>query len=547
MHAETIVSGGSLFTAGWEGSRPGAVAWAGGRIIAVGSDDDVADLRGPHTRIIDAAGRLVIPGFQDAHVHPVMAGVGMLRCDVHDCTSADEVIREITTFAQAHPDDEWIIGSGWSMEHYPGGTPTSGMIDAVIPDRPVYLVNRDGHGAWANSRALELAGITAHTPDPADGRVERDAHGRPTGTLHEGAMDLIERLLPPATGQEALAGLLAAQSRLLSLGITAWQDAAVGDVFGQGDLLETYRQAALSDALVARVVGAIWWDRERSADQIDDLVAQRADGAARGFRPTSIKIMLDGVAENYTAAMLEPYLDGCGCRTANSGLDFVDPVGLREYVARLDALGFQVHFHSLGDRAVRHALDAVEAARVANGSDGQLHHLAHLQVVHPDDVPRFARLNATANMQPLWAAYEPQMTELTIPYLGERRAGWQYPWGDLLRQGAALAAGSDWSVSSPDPLAGIHVAVNRRLPGAAADVPVFLPEQRLGVATALAAYTAGSARINGHADETGHLAVGMVADLAIIDRDILAGSAEDIASAQVDATFVGGTQVYARP
>lgn len=544
MIADAIVVGGALFTAGWEASRPGAIAWADGRIVAVGSDDDLAALRGPDTEVIDAAGRLVLPGFQDAHVHPVMAGIGMLRCDVHECASAEEALATIAAFHAAHPGNDWLLGSGWNMEHYPGGTPTRGMIDAVVSDRPVYLPNRDGHGAWANTRALELAGITASTPDPVDGRIEREVDGFPAGTLHEGAMDLIERLLPPATTREALDGLAAAQERLLSLGITSWQDAAVGDIFGQGDLLETYRRAATADALIARVVGALWWDRERSADQIDDLVAQRADGAAPGFRPTSVKIMLDGVAENFTAAMLEPYLDGCGCHTSNSGLDFVDPVGLREYVTRLDALGFQVHFHSLGDRAVRHALDAIEAARVANGPDGQRHHLAHLQVVHPDDVPRFAQLGATANMQALWAAFEPQMTELTLPYLGERRAAWQYPWGDLVRSGAALAAGSDWSVSSPDPLDGIHVAVNRRMPDAAEGVPAFFPEQCLPLSTAVAAYTAGSARVNGHEDATGHLSVGMLADLALLDRDIFAAPADEIAEARVARTYVGGRLVY---
>ena len=192
--------------------------------------------------------------------------------------------------------------------------------------------------------------------------------------------------------------------------------------------------------------------------------------------------MQDGVAENFTAAMLEPYLDGCGCHTDNDGLSFVDPVGLREYVTRLDAAGFQVHFHALGDRAVREALDAVEAARAANGPTDGRHHLAHLQVVHPDDIPRFATLGASANIQALWAAHEPQMDELTIPFLGERRAAWQYPFGALERAGAHLVAGSDWSVSSADPLAGIHVAVNRRSPGAPQSTPALYAENALSLA-----------------------------------------------------------------
>ena len=420
------------------------------------------------------------------------------------------------------------------------------MLDAVVPDRPAYLVNRDGHGTWVNTRAIELAGLHAATPDPADGRIEREADGYPSGTLHEGAGHLIDHLLPGITFDDQLAGLRAAQAHLFSLGVTSWQDAAVGAMFGQDDILPVYLDAARSGELVARVVGSLWWDRARSSDQIDELVDRRGDGGAGRFRPTTVKMMLDGVAENFTAAMLEPYEDGCGCATENSGLDFVDPVGLLEYVTRLDSLGFQVHFHALGDRAVRHALDAVQAARAANGADGGAHHLAHLQVVHPDDIPRFAQVGATANIQSLWAAHEDQMDELTIPFLGERRASWQYPFAGLLHAGAALAAGSDWPVSSADPLAAIHVAVNRRVPGAEEGTEPLYAEQALPLDVALTAYTAGSARINGHGDVTGHLREGAYADIAVLDRDPFAGALDDIASATVVRTYVEGQQVYLR-
>jgi len=209
----------------------------------------------------------------------------------------------------------------------------------------------------------------------------------------------------------------------------------------------------------------------------------------------------------------------------------------------LDALGFQCHFHALGDRAVRDALDAVEASRAANGPSDTRPHLAHLQVVHPDDVARFARLDATANIQPLWAAHEPQMDELTIPFLGAERAAWQYPFGALLRSGARLAAGSDWPVSSPDPLQGIHVAVNRVTPDGD-DAPVFLPGERIGLAEALAAYTAGSAHVN-HLDDTGRIQVGALADLVVLDRDPFDGPTEAIAQTGVALTYVGGEAVYA--
>jgi len=543
--ADSVFLRGSLFTAGMPRSAPGALAVSGGRICAIGSDDDVRGLVGPHTEVVDLAGGLLVPGFQDAHVHPVMAGVDLLRCDIHHCDSADETLADIASYAAAHPDLPWIIGGGWSMEHYQGGTPTRQMLDRVVPDRPAYFPNRDGHGVWVNTRALELAGVTATTPDPVDGRIEREPDGFPSGTLHEGASQLVNHLLPAVDRDGQLRGLLVAQDHLFSLGITGWQDAAVGEMFGQEDILSVYLDAAASGDLTARVVGALWWDRLRSSDQIPDLVDRRGAGGVGRFQPTSVKIMLDGVAENFTAAMLEPYEDGCGCRTENSGLDFVDPVGLKEYVTRLDAAGFQVHFHALGDRAVRHALDALEAARSANGPTDGRHHLAHLQVVHPDDVARFAQLDATANIQALWAAHEAQMDELTIPFLGERRAAWQYPFGDLERSGARIAGGSDWSVSSADPLAGIHVAVNRRVPGHA-DVEPLDADNAITLASALAAYTAGSARVNHLDDISGRLVEGFAADLTVLDRDPFAGPPQDIADAHVLMTYVEGDCVFRR-
>ncbi|MFE3283346.1 amidohydrolase, partial [Streptomyces sp. NPDC059233] len=416
------------------------------------------------------------------------------------------------------------------------------LLDSVVPDRPVFLANRDHHGAWANTRALELAGITAATPDPADGRIEREPDGTPSGMLQEGATSLVGGMLPPSTQAELLAGLLRAQKLLHSLGITGWQDAMLGELGGRPDPSDAYLTAAGDGTLTARVTGALWWDRARGAEQIPELVARREKMRAGRFRATSVKIMQDGIAENFTAAMTSPYLDGCGCATANSGLSFIEPGALRGYVTELDALGFQVHFHALGDRAVREALDAIEAAVAANGHRGNRHHLAHLQVVHPEDLTRFAALGALANIQPLWAAHEPQMDDLTIPFLGPQRAAWQYPFGDLVRAGATLVAGSDWPVSSPDPLAGLHVAVNRRDPEADHD-RIFYPEQRLDLSTALAAYTAGAAHVNGH-DDAGSLRVGNLADLVVLDRDILTAPAEEIAQARVERTYVGGRLVH---
>ncbi|TXS43184.1 amidohydrolase [Streptomyces sp. uw30] len=540
MHADLLFTGGPVLTP--EGRTATAVAVTGDRITAVGRQE-VHDLAGPRTEVVDLAGRLLLPGFQDAHVHPVPAGLELTQCDLTATRTADETLAVVRAYADAHPEREWITGGGWSMEAFEGGTPTKELLDAVVPDRPVYLPNRDHHGAWVNSRALALAGITRDTPDPADGRIDRDASGEPSGSLQEGAMQLVGRLTPPATQADRVAALLHAQRRLHALGITAWQDALVGDFLGMDDPGQAYAAAARDGSLTARVVGALWWDRERGAEQIPELVERREALSHGRFRATSVKLMLDGVAETGTAALVDPYLDKCGCATANRGTSFIDPEQLPKYVTELDALGFQCHFHALGDRAVRDALDAIEAARAANGPSDTRPHLAHLQVVQPADVPRFARLGAIANIQPLWAAHEPQMDELTIPFLGPERTAWQYPFGTLLRSGARLAAGSDWPVSSPDPLHGVHVAVNRVVPESA-EAPVFLPGERIGLADALAAYTAGSAYAN-HLDDTGEVRVGALADLVVLDRDPFDGPVEAIAQTRVARTYVGGARVYA--
>ncbi|MFH8473926.1 amidohydrolase [Streptomyces sp. NPDC018000] len=539
--ADLVFTRGAVFTADPARTRATSLAVVGDRIAAVGHDD-VRDLIGPGTEVVDLRGKLLLPGFQDAHIHAVFGGTELAECDLTGTVGVEEYLGRIRAYADSHPDHPWITGGGWSMESFDGGLPTRQLLDSVVPDRPVLLSNRDHHGAWANTRALELAGITAATPDPADGRIEREPDGTPSGMLQEGATALVSRLVPASTPADRLAGLLRAQKLLHSLGITGWQDALLGEFSGRPDPSDAYLAAARDGSLTARVTGALWWDRERGAEQIDELVALRAKLSHGRFRAGSVKIMQDGIAENFTAAMTSPYLDSCGCATANTGLSFVDPAALRDYVTRLDALDFQVHFHALGDRAVREALDSIEAAIEANGHRGNRHHLAHLQVVHPDDLARFAQLGAIANIQPLWAAHEPQMDELTLPFLGPERAAWQYPFGGLLRHGATLAAGSDWPVSSPDPIAGIHVAVNRMEPGAT-DGRVFLPEQRLDLATAVAAYTAGTAHVNG-LDDTGTLRPGNLADLVVLDRDIFTAPAEEIAEARVLRTYVGGTLVH---
>ncbi|MEV4415932.1 amidohydrolase [Catellatospora sp. NPDC049609] len=524
---------------------PGATAVAvdQGVIVAVGSDDELKPLVTARTEVMDLGGRLLLPGFQDAHAHPVFAGLNLLRCDLTELHDQAGYLRELAAYAAAHPDRAWLMGAGWSYDAFGGAQPDRAALDGVVADRPVYLAVRDAHSAWCNSRALALAGIDRHTPDPEGGRIERDADGEPTGVLHESAMELVSSVAPRPDTAEIGRALLVAQSRLHALGVTAWQDAILGDYGGWPDAFEAYRAADAAGLLTARVRGALWWEPSRGLEQLAELrerrEAARTSGGAN-FRAETVKIMQDGVAENFTAAMIDPYLDGCGCATERRGISRVDPAHLREIVSRLDADGFQVHFHAIGDRAVREVLDAVEPV----AGSPRRHHVAHVQVVHPADVPRFARHNLTVTLQALWAAHEPAMDEMTIPFLGPERASWQYPFRAVHAHGGRLAMGSDWPVSDPDPMRAIHVAVNRVAFGA--DEPPLGPEQALDLATALTAYTAGSAYVN-HFDDSGRIAPGLRADLTLLDRDPFITPPADLGATHTTHTWIAGRLIHPPP
>jgi hypothetical protein len=542
-YADLVLTDTAVWTGDPASPRATGLAVSGGRLTAVTSDDaELSGLVGPATQVVPLPGRLVVPGFQDAHVHTPFAGRNRLHVDLSDVEGRESYLERIRDYADSHPDEPWIVGGGWAMAFFPGGLPSKQDLDAVVPDRPVFLFNRDVHGAWVNSRALEVAGLDAATPDPADGRYERDpASGELTGMLHEGAAySFNDRVVPLPGRADWEAAILEAQAHLHSLGITGWQDAWVTP--GTHD---AYRSLAGSGELKARVVGSLWWDRHRGLEQIPDLLAQRESGQVGPYTATTVKIMTDGVLENFTGALLEPYCDGCGGHTDNHGLSYVERDLLAAAVTELDRLGFQVHMHAIGDRAVRNALDAVEAARAANGASPHRHHIAHIQIVQPEDVPRFAALDVVANCQPYWAQMEPQMEELTLPFLGRERSDLQYPFGDLVRTGARLAGGSDWGVTTADPLQEIEVMV-RRVDPAHRDNAPFLPEQRVPLATALSAFTLGTAYVNHDEHEAGSLVVGKRADLAVLDHDVVAEGSGRTSDATVVATFVSGDVVFDR-
>lgn len=528
---------------------PGGVAVRDGRIVANGADHDVLEAAGSGAEVVDLRGGLLSPGFGDSHLHPVIAGLQLGQCSLDNYESADEYLAAIAAYAAQHPELPWIVGGGWSQGHFPAGGPHRSVLDQIVPDRPVFLRERGFHAAWVNSRALELAGITAGTPDPADGRIKHDAEGEPSGMLHEGAAYLVTRVAPPMDRGALYDGLMRGQEQCLSLGITQWQDALLRLFDGGGpDGLDPYADALEKGTLLARVTGALWWDRERGLDQIDDLLVRgaRLSGHEARFRANAVKIMVDGVAENLTASLSRPYRDGCGHETDNFGISFLDREVLKEVVATVDSFGLQAHFHALGDQAVTDALDAVEHARRSNRGSYARHTLAHLQMVRPADVPRFAELDAVANLQPLWARSEPKMDERTLPFIDPELADWQYPFMDLHRAGVRLAAGSDWPVSSPNPMEAMHVAVTRTAEHSPPDTEPFLPEQRLPLGVIWDAYTSGVAYLNGRENEVGTIRPGMLADLVVLDRNPFTEPAHEIADAQVESTWIDGRCVYRR-
>lgn len=532
-----------------DGRRPraDAVAVRSGRIVALG-EEQVRAHTGPDTEVVDLHGRLVLPGFHDAHAHPLYGGIERLRCDLTGSNDAAECLQRIGDHARAAR-PRWILGGGWEMGLFPGGAPELDPLDAVTGSRPAYLLSRDHHSAWVNTAALQLAGIDRDTPDPRDGRIERDHHGSPSGTLHEGAAELVAAVLPASGGDEYRQGLLEGQRFLHSQGVTSWHDAIIGTYLGYQDALETYLDLDNRELLTATVRGALWWQRDRGLEQVEQLLHRRERAQGTRFRANAVKIMVDGICENLTAALRSPYLgspylDSPCLDDRSHGLSFLDHDELGDVVQVLDSHGFPVHFHCVGDSAVHNALDAVARARAVNGNSGLRHQIAHVQLVDPADIPRFAELGVTATIQAAWAVNDTDMTELTTPLLGAQRAQRQYPFRSLREAGAPLAAGSDWPVSGANPLLAAHVAVNRSEPGT--DQEPFAAQESLVLSDILAAYTVGSARVNNLHERIGHVQVGMDADLVVLDRDPFSLPAREIGNTQVDLTLARGRVVHER-
>ena len=545
--ADLVLENGRIYTVDASRSWAEAVAVQDGRFVYVGGDSGVQELKGPDTRIIDLDGRMVLPGMFDVHIHALGSGLEKLHCDLSTeamieeyTTPPDDLVAEylarIERCAAARPDDDWVVGYGWVMDAFgPGALASSDLLDGIVPDRPVYMESADGHSAWANSRALELAGITADTPDPEDGKIDRrPGSSEPLGSLQEHATDLVESIIPPPDLAMRTAGLEYAVRMLNRYGITSIQDAKT-----YREYLEGYEALDSSGNLSLRVVASNVWDTKRGMDQLEEIRQDRQAFTRGNLQATTVKIWLDGVMENYTAAMIDPYL----VEGESRGMLMMDEDALQQAVTALDAEGFQVHVHAIGDRAVRESLNAFEAARAANGVTDNRHHIAHLEVIRPEDIPRFHELGVAANFTGYWAYADAYITDLTLPFIQTELARWLYPIGSLVRDGAVVVSGSDWSVSSANPFLQIETVVTRKDPLDDED-EVFIPEERISLAEAIAMLTIDAAWVNHSETDAGSIEVGKLADLAVLDRNLFDIQPEAISETQVVLTLFGGEVVY---
>ena len=527
----TLFHGGVIWT---PGHTTDALLVADGVVRAVGADA----LAATADRTVDLEGGFLMPSFGDGHAHPLFGGLESAGPAVRPCESIDQIVSAVKEFADSNPDQEWIVGASYDGSLAPHGLFDARWLDAAVPDRPVVLRAWDYHTLWVNSVALQRAGITADTPEPALGEIPRREDGTPLGTLREwGATDLITAVMPPRDEGVRIAAQGTAADYYLAHGVTWVQDAWV-----EPAELDAYLAAARAGALRMRFNLAFYADPRHFDTQVTQYAAARDRVVAMGsplLTAQTVKFFADGVVENETGALLEPYCSGLH----SHGMQLWEGDALAEAARKVDELGLQIHIHAIGDAAVRQALDAIESGARHHGPRDRRPVIAHAQLVDDADLGRFAELGVIPNMQPLWAQMDALMTVLTIPRLGAQRADRQYRMRTLENSGAALAFGSDWPVSSGAPLDGIAVAVSR-CTSDGEPAGGWTPEEVLPIEPALASYTGAVAYQAFAEDDWGHIAPGASADLVWLDRDPRYVPPSELSQVQVRATYLQGTQVY---
>jgi predicted amidohydrolase YtcJ len=541
--ADVIIVNGHVYTAA--ASMPlrwaEAIAITGDKITNVGATQFINQLRGPNTKVIDAGGRLVLPGFTDCHIHFMDGSLGLTHVDLNGASTIAEIQKRVKAYADSHPREKepWITGMGWTYPTFgPTALPNKKILDDIVPDRPVFLVAFDGHSAWANSKALAMAGITKKTPDPANGKIVRDKNGNATGALKESAQDLIAKVVPKPTREERLAALRAGIHEANKWGLTRVHSAG-----GDFEYLDLYDELRRQGELTLRFYIAYFLDPPAlTDDEISTIEAARKQYNDDWISTGSVKTMLDGVIESHTAAMLAPYSDD----RSQIGKLFWDPAKYKQAVVELDHRGLQVFTHAIGDKAVRLALDAYQQAEETNHTKDARDRVEHIETITAQDIPRFGKLGVIASMQPLHAYPDDDTLKIWARNVGPERAKRAWVWKSIEDDGGHIAFGSDWPVVTLNPWPGVQTAVTRQT---AEGEPVggFVPQQRLSLQDTIQAYTLGAAYA-GHRDRTeGSLQPGKLADLIILSQDLFKIEPSEIGKTQVMITMVGGKVVYQSP
>ncbi len=533
--ADLVITGAKIYTVNPAQPWAQAVAVRGERIVFVGTSRQVKKFVGPSTRVIRAGGRLLLPGFQDSHVHFVSGSLNLNRVDLAGTRNVEEIQARIRQFVAEHPDLPWVQGRGWMYSAFPGDMPHKKFLDEVVPDRPAIMRCADGHTSWVNSLALALAGINRHTPDPPDGKIVRDDNGEPTGALLEGASSLVSRLIPGPTREERLAALRTGLQEAARWGVTCVH--GLGGEFGDLELFDRLRQEG---ALTLRLVVTMWVDEPGPEEKdFEAYEAARQKYNDDWLAVRGVKLMLDGVIDSGTGAMLDPYEKMKG----NRGQLFWEPDDYIKAVLELSRRGIQVSTHSIGDLAIRLTLDAYEKALRESGHPELRHKIEHVECVAAADFPRFNNPGIIASFQPLHASPDPVWMAAWIKNVGPEREQRAFPWKSVLKAGGHLAFGSDWPVVTLNPWPGLQTAVTRQdweghPPGG------WIPGEKLSLEEAIYAYTLGGAYALNEENRRGSIEPGKLADLILLSQNVFEIPANQIRHTHSVLTVVGGRIIH---
>jgi predicted amidohydrolase YtcJ len=535
--ADTIVIHGRVYTENAELPWAQAVAIRSATIVAVGSDAEIEKMRGAGTKVIDAAGRLVLPGFVDCHIHFLDGSFSLGRVNLEGAKDAADIQAKLREYASQHAGNDWILGRGWNYAMFaPETLPNKKYLDEIFPDRPAFLEGYDGHTYWANSKALALAGITRDTPDPPNGSIVRDPKtGEATGALKEAAQDLVARIVPKPSRAEKLTALRAGIKWANEHGITRVHSAG-----GDFEVLDLYDELRRHGNLTVRFYIAYFLNPPQLRPQdLDAIESARKKYRDDWIDAGAVKFMVDGVVESHTAAMLESYTDDPSIK----GKLFWEPSNYKSAVSELDKRGLQLFTHAIGEYGVRTALDAYQTAEEQNHTSDRRPRIEHIETIAPADIPRFGKLGVIASMQPLHSYPDSNTLNVWARNVGPDRASRAWSWKSISDAGGRLAFGSDWPVVTLDPWEGVQTAVTRQTTDGKPEAG-FVPSQRLTVAQVIDGYTLAAAFAGRREKSEGSLEVGKLADLIVVSQNVFEIAPQKLAETKVLTTIVGGQVVY---